>query len=70
MINKLLLSRASGAIHKLLDNIELEEGEVASAILVTKVDDEVILKTITLASKGDDIVLSRSVNGVSLSDII
>lgn len=70
MINKLLLSRASGAIHKLLDNIELEEGEVASAILVTKVDDEVILKTITLASKGDDIVLARSVNGVSLSDII
>ena len=70
MINKLLLSRASGAIHKLLDNIELEEGEVASAILVTKVDDEVVLKTITLASKGDDIVLSRSVNGVSLADII
>lgn len=70
MINKLLASRAGGAITKLLDDMELEEGEVAPAILVTKVGDEVVIKTITLASKGDDIVLARSVSGVALSDIL
>jgi len=70
VINKLLASRAGGAIKKLLDEMELEEGEVAPAILVTKVEDEVVIKTITLASKGDDIVLARSVSGVALSDIL
>lgn len=70
MINKLLLNRASGAIKKLLDNTELEEGEIAAAILVTKLGDEVVIKTCTLASKDEDVVISRSVDGVNLADIL
>ena len=70
MMNKLLLKRSSSAIAKLLDDIELEGDEVASAILVTKMGGEVVIKTITLANKGEDVVLARSVGGVGLSDIL
>lgn len=70
MLNKMLLKRAKSAIGRLLDDIELKDGEVASGILVTKVEGNVLLKTIAIGVDGDKAVITRSIEGIDLADIM
>lgn len=70
MFNQMLLKRAKSAIGRLLDDVELNEGELASAILVTKVEGAVILKTIAIGESDGKVVITRSIEGVNLADIV
>lgn len=70
MLNQMLLKRAKSAIGRLLDDVELNEGEIASGILVTKVEGQVILKTIAIGESDGKVVITRSIEGVNLADIV
>ena len=70
MLNQMLLKRAKSAIGRLLDDVELNEGELASGILVTKVEGQVILKTIAIGESDGKVVITRSIEGVNLADIV
>jgi hypothetical protein len=74
MFSNLLLKKAEVGIKNLLGNVPLEPGEVKSAIVITEIDGDTILRIMTLKEVEVDgvptIAISRYIQGVSLTDVL
>tara|TARA_R100001129_G_scaffold48540_5_gene33453 strand:+ start:8603 stop:8818 length:216 start_codon:yes stop_codon:yes gene_type:complete len=69
-IKDALLKTAKTKLTKFLNNVELNEDEDLSAIVMTAIGEDSYLKVVALKQVDGKLVIARTIDGVSLGDIL